>query len=168
MAMGRRGRDAAERAIANCQSFQNSTGSLRGTRGNTRNLGWLSSHRDAARIQQLLLNATYVVWSYETPIGWVTEDETGNVTFYYVEVTHTTTTNQHQSVLRTAWGEYETIGEPVRRRREPSLQSSMQAAFAPGAFNTRLQPPTSGARMDFSGQDELMDEVRGYRHPSHP
>lgn len=111
MAMGRRGRDDAERAIANCRPFQNSTGSMRGTRGATRDLGWLSSHREHAKIKELLSRATYVVWSYDTPIGCVTEDEDGNILKVYFDESHSATTSQHQGVLRVAFSDFESIGD---------------------------------------------------------
>lgn len=118
MAMGHRGRQQAEYAIGACRPFQNSTGSLRGTRGSTRELGWLSGHADRRRIQELLSRAVYVVWSYETPIAFVSEDEEGNRTAYYVDETHTATTSNHQTIARMGMGEYETIGTEVRRERE--------------------------------------------------
>lgn len=133
MAMGRRGRDEAERSINNCRPFSNSTGSMRGTRGSTRDLGWLSNHPDKVLIKELLGRATYVVWSYDTPIGFVTEDETGNITKFYVDERHTLTTSHHQGTLRVAWREYETIGErrPARRpRREPVRQVSVDESNA--------------------------------------
>ena len=155
MAMGMRARDTAERAIRCNQAFQNSTGSLRGTRGATRDLGWLRSHAERDYIKDLLSRATYVVWSYDTPIGFVSEDD-GEVQRFYVDEHHTVTTSHHQGVLRMAWGEYKTIGErrPARRRparRRPALGST---------------PP--GDAMRFNAQDDLMDEVRGYAHPAHP
>jgi hypothetical protein len=152
MAMGMRARDEAERAISCDQAFQNSTGSLRGTRGSTRNLGWLSTHAEKDYIKDLLSRAEYVVWSYDTPIGFVSMDD-GEVQRFYVDEHHTMTTSQHQAVLRSAWGEYETIGErrPVRRRRAAS------SAGVP-----------SGDAMRFDAQDDLMDEVRNYAHPAHP
>lgn len=118
MAMGRRTRDEAERAIASCRPFQNSTGSMRGTRGSTRHLGWLEQHTEKARIKELLGRATYVVWSYDTPIGCVTEDEEGNIAKVYFDEFHTQTTSNHQGILRVAFSDFETIGErrPARRR----------------------------------------------------
>lgn len=118
MAMAGHTRRAAENAIASCRPFKNSTGSLTGTRGSTRELGWLSSHPDARRIKELLGRAVYVVWSYATPIGFVSEDEDGNRTAYYVDVTHSPTTANHQGVVRMGMGEYETIGSETRRERE--------------------------------------------------
>lgn len=128
MAMGRRTRDEAERAIRSCRPFRNSTGSMRGTRGSTQNLGWLSSHREANRIKELLGRATYVVWSYDTPIGCVIENDDGNITKVYFDESHTVTTSHHQGILRVAFSDFETVGTgpwsrshgrgdgPVRRR----------------------------------------------------
>jgi hypothetical protein len=129
MAMGGRSRGEAERAISGCHSFSNSTGSLRGTRGSTRDLGWLEQHKDKILLKELLGRASYVVWSYDTPIGFVVEDEVGNITRYYVDEQHTMTTSHHQGILRVAWGEYETIGErrPARRPRRPARLADQEA-----------------------------------------
>lgn len=191
MAMGRKGRDEAERAIASCRVFTNSTGSFYGLPGSARKLGWLEQHADRARIKELLSRASYVVWSYDTPIGFVTEDEVGNITKFYVDEQHTTTTSHHQGILRMAWGEYETIGEGPQRRSRPAPLPRYDDGSRPGARQSSSavdranetvrgyaeaarQEPTAahvyahGARMSFSGQDDLIDEVRGYAHPSHP
>jgi hypothetical protein len=125
MAMGGRGQGLARDAIACNRPFINSTGSLRGTRGSTRDLGWLEQHSDAARIRELLSRATYVVWSYDTPIGFVVETEEGNVQQYYVDESHSMTTSHHQSIVRQGFGDYETVGSRrrVRRpRREPVVR----------------------------------------------
>lgn len=128
MAMGGKSQRAAEAAISACRSFTNSTGSLRGTRGSTRNLGWLSSHREARKIREVLSRATYVVWSYDTPIGCVTEtDEDGPVKIYFDEH-HTPTTSHHQTLLRVAFSDFETIGEgPWSGRRPRSVRRPRQA-----------------------------------------
>lgn len=124
MAMGRRGRAEAEYAISSCRPFRNSTGSFHGSRGSTRTLGWLSSHTDARRIQELLSRAVYVVWSYDTPIAFVSEDEDGDRTAYYVDEDHSPTTSNHQSIARMGMGEYETIGTEGRRERERAARRS--------------------------------------------
>ena len=111
MAMGGRGQREATSAISACRPFSNSTGSLRGTRGPTRDLGWLSSHREAQKIKELLSRATYVVWSYNTPIGFVSEDEDGERTAYYIDEPHSMTTSHHQTLVRVGFGDFETIGE---------------------------------------------------------
>jgi hypothetical protein len=122
MAMGSKSRREAENAIASCRPFQNSTGSFYGTRGSTRQLGWLDtklSRTEAARVRKLLRRAVYVVWSYNTPIAFVSEEESGERTAYYVDVSHSRTTSNHQSIARMGMGEYETIWEnrPARRPR---------------------------------------------------
>lgn len=124
MAMGRRGQDEARRAIASCRPFGNSTGSFRGTEGSTRSLGYLYNHPNADQIRNLLRRATYVVWSYQTPIGCVTEDETGNITKVYFEAQHSATTSNHQTILRIAFSDFETIGERPRPVRRPRLLRS--------------------------------------------
>lgn len=188
MAMGRRTRDEAERAIANCRPFQNSTGSMRGTRGSTRDLGWLSSHREHVKIKELLGRATYVVWSYNTPIGCVTEDDDGNVTKVYFDESHSATTSQHQGILRVGFSDFESIGEgpwtrsnrPRRARRTERVdQAALDRANAVvhGYAEAARREPTAahvyGTLADRAAtarreQDKLINEVRGYRHPGHP
>lgn len=132
MAMGGKGRRAAENAIASCRPFKNSTGSLQGTRGSTRNLGWLEQHTDARRIRELLSRAVYVVWSYNTPIAWVSEEESGDRQAYYVDESHSMTTSNHQSIAQMGLGEYETIGtrRPVRRPRRAVIDRPQTASVA--------------------------------------
>ena len=119
MALGGRGQRAAEDAIARCRPFRSSTGNLRGTRGPTTQLGWLSSHPDARKIRELLGKAVYVVWSYGTPIGFVTEDEDGDRTSWFVDESHSSTTSHHQTLCRLGLGEFETIGEGPWSRSAP-------------------------------------------------
>lgn len=132
MAMGGKGRRAAENAIASCRPFRNSTGSMKGTRGSTRDLGWLESHADARRIRELLSRAVYVVWSYGTPIAWVSETEDGDRQAYYVDEQHSRTTTNHQSIAQMGLGEYETIGtwRPVRRPRRSVAEARQAMAIA--------------------------------------
>lgn len=146
MAMGRRTRDEAERAIRNCRPFQNSTRSMRGTRGSTRDLGWLSNHREANRIKELLSRATYVVWSYDTPIGCVTEDDDGNITKVYFDESHTTTTSHHQGILRVAFSDFETVGTGPWSR-----------SHGRGDGPVRSRPQTSSVRELGSRVDPVSD-----------
>lgn len=142
MGMGGKAQREIPRAIANCQPFRNSTGSMRGTRGSTRDLGWLSSHRDHAKIKELLSRASYVVWSYDTPIGCVTEDETGNITKVYFDDSHSTTTSHHQSLLRMGFSDFKTIGEgPWTRNNRPRRARRMPFTRAP-------QPSPAPAPLD--------------------
>jgi hypothetical protein len=110
MAMGSKGQRQAETAIRSNRPFTNSTGSFSGTRGSTRDLGWLSRHPQKLRIRELLGRATYVVWSYGTPIGCVAEDEDGDPTNYYFDESFSRTTGGHQSILRYAFSDFETVG----------------------------------------------------------
>lgn len=168
MAMGRRTRDEAERAIANCRPFQNSTGSMRGTRGSTRDLGWLSSHREHVKIKELLGRATYVVWSYNTPIGCVTEDDDGNVTKVYFDESHSATTSQHQGILRVGFSDFESIGDgPWSRSQRRAVRARSGArASVPVARSTDF---TRAMDQDswFRGGG-IQQASPGYRHPSHP
>lgn len=165
MAMGQRARDEAERAFRCHSRFTNSTGSLTATKGSARELGWLRNHPQADYIRDLLSRAEYVVWSYDTPIGFVSLDD-GEVQRFYVDVQHTVTTSHHQGILRVAWGEYETIGERPGRRRANSRRACGSRPEPMIGQNFR----TSGDSYspDYAAQDDLMDEVRGYAHPAHP
>lgn len=197
MAMGMKAQREVKSAIANCRPFENSTGSMRGTKGATRELGWLRAHRNKDQIKELLSRAIYVVWSYDTPIGCVSEDEDGNVTKVYFDESHTTTTSHHQTLCRVGFSDFETVGEgpwsrgqsrarmqyrtvrnevisedalAARSRsvRTEDIPENARAGFTVQA--RRLDPVTriDGSRMDFAGQDELISEVRGYRAPHHP
>lgn len=176
MAMGGKAQREITSAIANCRLFENSTGSMRGTKGSTRELGWLSGHRDAAQIKELLSRAVYVVWSYATPLGCVTEDEDGNITKVYFDVSHTTTTSHHQTLCRVGFSDFETIGDGPqvrgqRRSRSVRTEDIPEDARAGYTVQARQSGPAThidGSRMDFTGQDDLMAEVQGYRAPHHP
>jgi hypothetical protein len=132
MAMGGRGRREAQAAIASCRPFRNSTGSLRGTRGSTRDLGHLqgkASGRELATIKDLLGRAVYVVWSYGTPIGCVVEDEHGNIARVYFDYHYSVTTSHHQSVLRIGFSDFDTVGEGpwvASRRSERAARAARQ------------------------------------------
>lgn len=152
MAMGGRGQREAQNAIASCRPFRNSTGSLKGTRGSTRTLGWLESHTEARRIRELLSRAVYVVWSYNTPISWVTEGEDGERTAYYVDEQHSPTTSHHQTIARVGMGEYETIGSgPVSRRSPRGVrygEGYRQRTEAPVQFVTDHRDVRYDARVE--------------------
>lgn len=147
MAMGQRSRREAENAIACCRPFRNSTGSMKGTRGSTRTLGWLESHEDARRIRELLSRAVYVVWSYGTPISWVTEGEDGERTAYYVEVRHSATTSNHQSIAQCGMSEYETIGSDRPRERRYALARRRAEAYTPQQAARELGQPVPDGDM---------------------
>lgn len=75
------------------KAWQNSSGSLRGEPGRATFTGYLpAEHRDAVRA------ATYVVYSYSTPIAW--RNAAGQWTC--PEVRYSATTSKHQGVVR-AW-----------------------------------------------------------------
>lgn len=155
MAMGRRTRDEAERAIASFRPFTNSTGSMRGTRGSTRDLGWLSSHREHVRIKELLSRADYVVWSYDTPIGFVTEDEDGNITKFYVDENHSPTTSQHQGILRCGFGDFEAIGEgPWSRSQRPRTRRTTLPRL-------RAQEPRPAFEAPRPSREQMLDPRYG-------
>jgi hypothetical protein len=163
--MGSRGQREAENAIAACRPFRNSTGSMEGTRGSTRTLGWLEQHTEARRIRDLLSRAVYVVWSYGTPIAFVSEDEEGERTAYYVDESHSVTTSHHQTIARVGMGDYETIGEsrPARRPRRP-------APYGPGRVvlghqhgplvAVALDPPVAAVGPDYG----LVTNRRGVQY----
>lgn len=163
MAMGGRGQREATSAISACRPFSNSTRSLRGTRGpvrNRNNLGWLEygfppRYREQAR--ELLSRATYVVWSYDTPIGFVSEDEDGERTAYYIDESHSTTTSHHQTLVRVGFGDFETIGEGPCSRSMPRRRRAEEA-------NRRVRELAEAARRDPS--DRFRTNHRGVRYDS--
>jgi hypothetical protein len=107
MAMGQEARRKAISAFDNHRKWELSTGNLRGVPGAGRDLGWLSSESNAAELKASLHEAVYVVYSYDTPIGWALEDEqTGLLERVIPAVNHSTTTNAHRAVLIEAWGSY--------------------------------------------------------------
>lgn len=107
MAMGREARREAISAFDNHRRWALSTGNLRGVPGNGVDLGWLSSESNAAELKASLREAVYVVYSYDTPIGWALEDEeTGLLERVIPQPYHTTTTSIHKGVLKEAWGSY--------------------------------------------------------------
>lgn len=80
--------------------------------------GWLrvwSGHRGPAvslghlpaRLHASARSAVYVVYSYGTPVGWVTEseDETGwgEHTYHVPDIGYSPTTGQHQAAVMDAW-----------------------------------------------------------------
>jgi hypothetical protein len=175
MAMSGRGQREATKAIASCRAFTNSTRSLRGTKGPTQELGWLSGHRHAARIKRLLASAVYVVWSYQTPIGFVTEEEDGNITKWYIDESHSVSTSHHQTLVRVGFSDFETIGEGPwsgsTRRRAPRGPVSEQEWLDHGSLGARAEAELDRDNLP-PGADER-DQARvystsGYRHPAHP
>lgn len=112
MAMGGDGQRKAKMAISNHMPFRNSTGSLSGTQGGTRQLGWLSSHPAREKLLKLLQRASYVVWSYDTPIGFVVPDDPESpdgwpYVQYVIEETYSTTTSHHQTLVRVGFDRYD-------------------------------------------------------------
>ena len=164
MAMGQRGQQEAVSAFRRQVRYISSGGNLTATPGSARNLGGLHSHPQADYIKDLLSRAEYVVWSYQTPIGFVSLDD-GEVQRFIVDVKHTDITSHHQGLLQIAWDEYEVICQRpgrTRVRRQPP-RPYVPPVEAPGSG-----PSPDRMHIDFSAQDELMDEVRGWRSPSHP
>lgn len=172
MALGRRARDEIERALACHSRFQNSTGSFYSTPGGTTKLGWLAGHDRKAELKALLAEATYTVWSYDTPIAFAVETDEG-MTRYVIEESHSATTSQHMGVVRTAWGEYEDPIADYTREQKRSKRRARSGARASVPVNQaavdRANAVTAGyAEAARREQDALIDEVRGYRHPGHP
>lgn len=94
--VGKSGRNAGwwrvRDAIADGQAFSNSTGSFAGRPGPASGTGRLPrEYIESAR------KASYVVYSYNTPIAWRTE---GNWAVPWIS--YSVTTSSHQSIARTA------------------------------------------------------------------
>jgi hypothetical protein len=101
MAMGQKGAQEASKAFSNHTKFANSTGSLRGVVGAPRDVGRLDkTHRESVKL------ASYVIYSYETPIAWAIEDETtGLFERVMPDESYSPTTDAHQSLVKTAWAD---------------------------------------------------------------
>jgi hypothetical protein len=114
--------------IKNRQEFRNSSRPVDGASpwsgrpGGADSLGYLPHrYHDSAR------SALYVVYSYATPIGWITREGETRVP----DVGYTTTTGQQQHATAAAWGMQfwpargrETV--KVRRNHQSSGSSSWQ------------------------------------------
>lgn len=160
MAMGGRGQREAENAIACCRPFRNSTGSFYGTRGGTRDLGWLRDHPQKLRIKELLEDAVYVVWSYGTPLGCVTEDEDGNITKWYFDESHSATTSHHQTLVRVGFSDFETVGiGPWSRSQGRAVRRT--GGIRPRTF-VRERPQTPSLDELSRRAEEANEVVRGY------
>lgn len=185
-AFGQRTREQVVKHIANLRSFEH--GGISGKIGGCRDFGHLPR-----QYVQGLSGAYYVVYCYGTPIAWVAmadeATEEGRCNFM-PDWQYSATTTYYQGLVWEAWGDK--IADPDPRfsresnrgtargrasderygrvpRRAPverpvsarrsladdrmTVQQSMRAAFAPAGF---------------AEQDELIDEVLGYRHPAHP
>lgn len=62
--------------------------------------------------QHEVRHARYVVWSYETPIAWVTEDGTKVLP----DIGYSPTTGQHQYTVKAAWDIQGRMSFPARGR----------------------------------------------------
>lgn len=87
-------RECAE-AIGNREEFV-THGALKATRhmGYANSPGWLTGE-DLAAFNRDHGSFSYVVWSYETPIAWVTDDSRVHI----VQQKFSRTTSQHQGKL---------------------------------------------------------------------
>ncbi len=94
-------RRQSREAINNREDFVNSTGSLRGVRGKP-SLPWQHWLDDAekARYTADFPLLEYVVFSYDTPIAWMTED--GHL--YRVAQKFSSTTSQHMGMTWVSQG----------------------------------------------------------------
>lgn len=181
MGMSGDGQSKAKRAISNHQSFKNSTGSLSGTQGSTRQLGWLSSHPARGKLLRLLARASYVVWSYNTPIGFVVpedpEDPGALYTQYVIEESHSTTTSHHQTLCRVGFDRYDDpVGETTARRNQERAEARnaarREARTRPsGSENPSLtgrgpvgpgpQSNVDHAYLSYADNEDLMLDVTG-------
>lgn len=87
--------------IRSGEEFHNSTGSFRGIRRESLgspSVGHLPE-KDAAWFRQCdaMGILTYVVYSYQTPIAWRTDNA-----WYIPDARYSVTTSQHQGLIRTA------------------------------------------------------------------
>jgi hypothetical protein len=102
--------DEAQDRIKELKQFRNQTGALRATPGGASEYGYLpTGYHEQVR------DAEYVVYSYRTPIAWVTADGDRIIP----DVGYSPTTGQHQYIVKGAWREdgWRSSTEfPARRR----------------------------------------------------
>lgn len=134
-----------------------------------------------------LEDAAYVVYCYGTPIAWVVyedpEDDTSRRTNYLPDWQYSATTTYYQGLVREAWGDKVVDPDPDKSRRDNrgtprgrssderygrSRSTAPRRSAADRPVSHRTSFGVDSQRADFTAQDELMDEVHGYRHPSHP
>ena len=133
-------------------------------------------------------DAVYVVMSYRTPIAWVDDDGEIDIP----NVGYSPTTGQHQHLVAHAWGVdfYPARGrDVVAPPRNDSLWGQARRLRRGGVDGGRPEwleealvhqanalewmgspdpgPSSDAMHLDFSGQDDLMQEVSGYIRP-HP
>jgi hypothetical protein len=142
MAMGQEARRKAISAFDNHRKWELSTGNLRGVPGAGRKLGWLSSEKNAAELEASLREAVYVVYSYDTPIGWALEDETtGLLERVIPRPYHTTTTSIHRGVLIEAWASFH---DGTAKGRAKWLKQHGQDPDEPGPDAMTMAPKEQG------------------------
>jgi hypothetical protein len=102
--------DQAGPRITQLKAFRIGTGSMRGVIGGAAEMGHLpTEYQDEAR------DAEYVVYSYQTPIAWITADGQRVVP----DIGYSPTTGSHQYVVKNAWRDTDYVGStfPERGRR---------------------------------------------------
>lgn len=168
-------RDKVLRALGNLSTFEH--GGLSGRQGGTTRLGALPRQYATDGLRE----AVYVVYCYDTPIAWVTmadeATEEGRVNSM-PDWQYSATTTYYQSLVWKAWGDKIADPDPRYSREQnrgtPRGRSSDERyGRVPRRTRERTQSSRSSfnndaQHVDFASQDDLMDEVRGYRHPSHP
>ena len=107
--------------------FKNSTGSMRGAAGAPPSHGWLSGTQFSQQISEAQ-NPDYHVMSYGTPIavhhegGWI-----------YPDVSHSSSTGKHQSIVRQA------IGVKSERDKKMEARAAKRAAKQKAASDAQEQ-----------------------------
>lgn len=96
-------------------------------------------------------SAVYVVYSYETPVGWVTEDGEGSepYTYHVPDVSYSPTTGTHQSACLDAW--FTQMKKQGNARRFP--QSGRQVVEVPSMADTYGGGGPRGRRPRAGGVD---------------
>lgn len=188
-AFGRETREKAVRDISNLRTFRATRGSsgegLEGISGPYRKLTGVRYGALPREYAVGLDEAMYVVYCYGTPIAWVTmaddATEEGRVN-YMPDWQYSATTTYYQGLVWQAWGDKVVDPRPEYSREQNrgtdrgrsaderyGRVPRRERAARPVSARTSDPGPTSGAmRADFSFQDQLIDEVRGYAHPAHP
>lgn len=180
-AYGRETRRRVLSALANLRAFQASNAGhgtgLEGIPGPYRRLTNAKFGALPHAYAHGLEDATYVVYCYGTPIAWVAmaddATEEGRVN-YMPDWQYSATTTYYQSLVAEAWGDKVVDPNPAKSKRDNRgtkrgrTSDERYGRAADLTVSHRTSFGVDSQRADFTAQDELMDEVHGYRHPSHP
>lgn len=197
-AFGAGTRQSVIRSLSNLQPFRATGGArdegLVGISGPCQNLLGTRYGKLPPKYAVGLDDAMYVVYCYGTPFAWVgmTDEATeADRVNWMPDWQYSATTTYYQSLVFEAWGSKvrdpapafskrenrgttrgrtsdERYGRVPRREPLPTRPTSHRTALAHDGMSVQRSMQEAFAPTGFADQNALIDEVRGYRHPSHP